>query len=100
AAVRREHRRVLAGETGDDLVFAVAVEVRQLDVVAAAAAVHGRDAGGRLAGEEALAVAEEHPGLAGAGEGHQIELAVTVEVAVGERGDLRPPFLYGQRAAG
>src|SRR5258705_8114425 len=100
AEVRREHRRILAGELRHDLVLAVAVEVRQPHVVAAAAALEARDPRARLADEPALAVAIEDPGLAVAGERHQVGLAVAVEIAVSDRRHLGAPLLDRQRQAG
>src|ERR1700688_941855 len=87
AGGRGVHGVALPGKGGHDLVLAVAVEVGELDVVPPATSRIGRDPG-HLAGEEPLAIPEEDPDLAYAGQGHQVELAVAVQIAHPERRDV------------
>src|SRR4029450_10299407 len=64
-----------------------------------AAALADVDLGALLADEPTLAVPQEHPAAAAAGEGHQVESAVAVEVPRGEGGDAVLALFAGERPA-
>src|SRR6185295_18728700 len=85
---RGKHGRPLAREALDQLPPAVAVQIGDLGVVALAI-LERRDLD-RLAGEGALAVAAERPGVSLPGEGDQVRVMVPVQVPGGESGDRDP----------